>query len=63
MHVSNIYFMAKAIKKEHYDDPVLKAYSNLQVRYFTCWTFVSIFSLITCNKLKEPTEQYFLLER
>ncbi|XP_013176090.1 PREDICTED: androgen-dependent TFPI-regulating protein-like [Papilio xuthus] len=39
MHLSNIYFMAKGIKKEHLDDPVLKSFSNLQARYFTCWTF------------------------
>ncbi|CAG4958054.1 unnamed protein product [Parnassius apollo] len=40
MHVSNIYFMIKGIKKEHYDDPYLKGFRNLQSRYFTCWTFV-----------------------
>ncbi|XP_014363968.2 androgen-dependent TFPI-regulating protein [Papilio machaon] len=39
MHLSNIYFMAKGIKKEHLDDPVLRSFGNLQARYFTCWTF------------------------
>ncbi|CAH2056362.1 unnamed protein product, partial [Iphiclides podalirius] len=39
MHVTNIYFMMKGLKEEHFEDPYLKIFSSLQSRYFTCWTF------------------------
>ncbi|CAK1593274.1 unnamed protein product [Parnassius mnemosyne] len=55
MHVTNTYFMTKGLKKEHFEDPRLKIFTNLQSRYFTIWTFViQIFYAIiglTCDML------------
>ncbi|XP_050358942.1 androgen-dependent TFPI-regulating protein-like [Nymphalis io] len=39
MHVGNIVFMNFCMKRELVGDPELTTFSQLQPRYFTCWTF------------------------
>ncbi|XP_032525353.2 androgen-dependent TFPI-regulating protein-like isoform X2 [Danaus plexippus] len=55
MHLSNIWYMAVSLEKDFKMVPELKAFSKLQPRYFTCWTFflqiVHAFAGILCDVL------------